>query len=107
MWRVSYAKFTLGCSLSAFQKVRKHYLRKPQMLFDSVMAKIYFSGCEDIVHELEESLLFDLVVCEDESHSNSLEPCHAVEHLQVIQEIALVVGTGMHAYMQARGYDTG
>ena len=53
----------------------------------------YLSGSQDVVHKLEEAFLFDFVVCENEGHSQSLESRHAVENLQVIQQVALIVGS--------------
>ena len=52
----------------------------------------HFSRGKDVVDVLKESLVFDLVVCEEEGDSFSLLTCCSVENLQVIQEVVGIVG---------------
>ena len=47
---------------------------------------------EHVVDVLQESLIFDLIVREEESDSFSLLSCYSIEHLEVIQEVVGIVG---------------
>ena len=51
----------------------------------------HLAGAEDVVDELEEGLVFDLVVGEEERDALALGAGHAVQQLQVLHQVAHVV----------------
>ena len=51
----------------------------------------YLSRCQDVVHVLKECLVFDLIVCEDECDTVTVQSCGTVEEFQVLHKVAHTV----------------
>ena len=51
----------------------------------------YHTRGEDIVEVLKEGFLFDLLVCEEERDALALVASHAVQGLEVLQQVGHIV----------------
>ena len=54
---------------------------------------LYLARCQHVVHVLEKSFVFDFVVCEYKRDAFSLMTSSSVQHLEVVHQIADVVGS--------------
>ena len=80
--------------LGALPLHHRHQLRHDLALFVSCEEVGDETSCKDVVDVLQETLLFDVLICEQEGCSFSLDATRSEQDLQILDKVCRVVSSG-------------